>query len=177
MEVLDQDKTNKNDLIGRCTLYPLVKLNEENYEPPEFPPKLKWERLYIDTQETGRILITSEFLEVSDKEPLETPRAKKTILSVPNDIRPHFASHRLEILFWGLRDLKKEKFTPFRNKLVVSIECGKYKISSSITKKKMRELSEFLQIFRFRNPGRNRIRTPDDYQTLPKKRYEKIIRR
>jgi len=127
-------------------LYPLVKLNEENYEPPEFPPKLKWERLYIDTQETGRILITSEFLEVSDKEPLETPRAKKTILSVPNDIRPHFASHRLEILFWGLRDLKKEKFTPFRNKLVVSIECGKYKISSSITKKKC---VNFLNSYKF----------------------------
>ena len=45
------------------------------------------------------------------------------VLPVPPSIRPKLVKYRLEVLFWGLRDLKKIQFLPV-NHPRVDIECG-----------------------------------------------------
>ena len=45
------------------------------------------------------------------------------LLPVPPHIRPKLVKYRFEVLFWGLRDLKKIQFLPV-NQPRVDIECG-----------------------------------------------------
>ena len=64
----------------------------------------------------------------SDKIP-DLPKIKEDIsdygpiLPVPPHIRPKLVKYRFEVLFWGLRDLKKIQFLPV-NHPRVDIECG-----------------------------------------------------
>ena len=53
------------------------------------------------------------------------------ILPVPPHIRPKLVRYRFEVLFWGLRDLKKIQFLPV-NHPRVDIECGGHIIQSSM---------------------------------------------
>lgn len=69
-----------------------------------------------------------EFGTESDKIP-DLPKVKEDIsdygpiLPVPPHIRPKLVKYRFEVLFWGLRDLKKIQFLPV-NHPRVDIECG-----------------------------------------------------
>lgn len=42
VEIFDQDKVGKSDFIGRTLAKPIVKLREEPYAKPKFPPSLEW---------------------------------------------------------------------------------------------------------------------------------------
>ena len=53
------------------------------------------------------------------------------IMPVPQHIRPKLVKYRFEVLFWGLRDLKKIQFLPV-NHPRVDIECGGHVIQSSM---------------------------------------------
>lgn len=48
---------------------------------------------------------------------------------VPDDIRPKMTRYRLEVLFWGIRDMKKINFTPVHRPKIV-VECGGVLINS-----------------------------------------------
>lgn len=50
---------------------------------------------------------------------------------MPAQVRPRLVSYRFEILFWGLRDLKRVQFLPVSHPRV-DIECGGHIIHSSI---------------------------------------------
>ena len=79
----------------------------------------------------GELLATFEMFELGtelDKIP-DLPNFKEEIsdfgpiLPVPPHIRPKLVKYRFEVLFWGLRDLKKIQFLPV-NHPRVDIECG-----------------------------------------------------
>ena len=79
----------------------------------------------------GELLATFEMFELGtelDKIP-DLPNFKEEIsdfgpiLPVPPHIRPKLVKYRFEVLFWGLRDLKKFQFLPV-NHPRVDIECG-----------------------------------------------------
>ena len=82
---------------------------------------------------TGELLAAFEMFEIVsdvgiDKLP-ELPNVKDDmaetgpVLPVPPHIRPKLVKYRFEVLFWGLRDLKKIQFLPV-NHPRVDIECG-----------------------------------------------------
>ena len=93
-------------------------------------------------EEAGELLAAFEMFEVVsgvDKLP-ELPNVKEEvvniaetgpILPVPPLIRPKLVRYRFEVLFWGLRDLKKIQFLPV-NHPRVDIECGGHVIQSSM---------------------------------------------
>ncbi|XP_069175829.1 otoferlin isoform X3 [Procambarus clarkii] len=114
IEIFDQDNVGKSEFIGRALARPHVKLREEPYERPH----LQWHDLYRGTDHAGELLATFELLQFQDGEEngdvLAVPQAKEhhcgdsgPILPVPRGIRPTLAKYRLEVLFWGLRDLKR----------------------------------------------------------------------
>lgn len=56
---------------------------------------------------------------------------EKTIISLPDDIRPVMISHRMEIIFWGVRDMKKINNTRI-NKPRIVIECCGIHVNSEV---------------------------------------------
>ncbi|XP_069993363.1 otoferlin-like isoform X1 [Penaeus vannamei] len=114
VEIFDQDKVGKSEFIGRALARPHIKLREEPYERPH----LEWHDLFRGTDHAGELLATFELLQFQDGEEggdvIAVPQAKEyhggdsgPLMPVPRGIRPTLAKYRLEVLFWGLRDLKR----------------------------------------------------------------------
>ncbi|KAK7066884.1 Protein kinase C conserved region 2 (CalB) [Halocaridina rubra] len=114
IEIFDQDSVGKSEFIGRALARPHIKFRERPYERPH----LEWHDLFRGTDEAGELLATFELLQFQDGEEggdiVALPQAKEhyggevgPIIPVPRGIRPTLAKYRLEVLFWGLRDLKR----------------------------------------------------------------------
>ncbi|KRT84296.1 C2 domain containing protein [Oryctes borbonicus] len=148
IEIFDQDKVGKSEFIGRTMAKPHVKLAEESYSKPKYPPPLEWFDISRGTDRAGELLATFELLEISsdaDSSALPPlPVAKDIpiykdqevkdigpILPVPRGIRPTLARYRIEVLFWGLRDLKRVHLLKV-DKPRVDIECAGHILYSSI---------------------------------------------
>ncbi|CAH1119596.1 unnamed protein product [Phaedon cochleariae] len=147
VEIFDQDKVGKSEFIGRTMAKPSVKLKDEPYLKPKFPPSLEWFPVTRGTDRAGEVLAAFELLEIpSDTEeplpslphPKEIPMYHETDLKqigfhlpVPRGIRPTLARYRIEVLFWGLRDLKRIHLLTV-DKPRVDIECSGNILYSSI---------------------------------------------
>lgn len=147
IEIFDQDKVGKSEFIGRTLAKPHVKLREQSYSKPKFPPSLEWFDITRGTDHAGELLAAFELLELprgddanlpSFPAPKEIPIYKDTdlkeiafILPVPKGIRPTLARYRIEVLFWGLRDLKRIHLLTV-DKPRVDIECAGHILYSSI---------------------------------------------
>nr|CAD7590206.1 unnamed protein product [Timema genevievae] len=157
IEIFDQDKVialnetlvcqGKSEFIGRTIARPHVKLLEETYSKPEFPPSLEWYELTRGPDHAGELLATFELLQLTqtkDESSLPAlPEAKLVaesgigdsdtgpILPVPRGIRPTLAKYRIEVLFWGLRDLKRIHLLTV-DKPRVDIECAGHILYSSV---------------------------------------------
>lgn len=147
VEIFDQDKVGKSEFIGRTLGKPHVKLREETYAKPKFPPSLEWFDITRGSDHAGELLAAFELLELprepdanlpSLPPPKEIPIYKDTdfkevafILPVPKGIRPTLSRYRIEVLFWGLRDLKRIHLLTV-DKPRVDIECAGHILNSSI---------------------------------------------
>ncbi|KAL0280303.1 UNVERIFIED_CONTAM: hypothetical protein PYX00_001638 [Menopon gallinae] len=148
IEIFDQDKVGKSEFIGRAMAKPHVKLEEEEYADPEFPPSLEWYEIHRGPDHAGELLACFELLEYSrnlkDLPSLPSPKSRETvprsstvdvdvgpILPVPRGIRPTLAKYRIEVLFWGLRDLKRIHLLTV-DKPRVDIECAGHILSSTV---------------------------------------------
>uniref|UniRef100_H2Z074 C2 domain-containing protein n=1 Tax=Ciona savignyi TaxID=51511 RepID=H2Z074_CIOSA len=114
IEVFDQDTVGKNEYIGRTIAKPVVKMSHERYEEPRFPSQLDWYQMYRGMTKAGEILAAFELLQIKGKDQIESTKVTEAIqtsqghkFTVPKGIRPLLAKHRIEVLFWGLRDLKR----------------------------------------------------------------------
>lgn len=147
VEIFDQDKVGKSEFIGRTLGKPHVKLREDAYAKPKFPPSLEWFDITRGSDHAGELLAAFELLELprepdanlpSLPPPKEIPIYKDTdfkevafILPVPKGIRPTLSRYRIEVLFWGLRDLKRIHLLTV-DKPRVDIECAGHILNSSI---------------------------------------------
>uniref|UniRef100_A0A8B9ZT65 Otoferlin n=1 Tax=Anas zonorhyncha TaxID=75864 RepID=A0A8B9ZT65_9AVES len=114
IEIYDQDTVGKADFMGRTFAKPVVKMSDEQYCPPRFPPQLEYYQIYRGNSTAGDLLAAFELLQIgpggkSDLPPIDGPTDmdRGPILPVPLGIRPVLSKYRVEILFWGLRDLKR----------------------------------------------------------------------
>ncbi|XP_063235260.1 otoferlin-like isoform X2 [Bacillus rossius redtenbacheri] len=144
VEIFDQDKVGKSEFIGRAIAKPRVKLLGEPYGRPEFPPALEWHEIARGPDRAGELLAAFELLQLAstaDSDLPALPEAKATaeaqdqdtgpILPVPRGIRPTLAKYRIEVLFWGLRDLKRVHLLTV-DKPRVDIECAGHILHSSV---------------------------------------------
>ncbi|GAB0097053.1 Otoferlin [Sergentomyia squamirostris] len=141
IEIYDQDKVGKSEFIGRAIAKPRIKLREHNY----LTPSLQWFEITRGIDNAGELLAAFELLEHGSIDiPLLTEpkfigidvRGDKTsnvcsILPVPRNVRPNLARFRIEVLFWGLRDLKRIHFMSV-DKPRIDVECSGKILSSSI---------------------------------------------
>ncbi|CAG03622.1 unnamed protein product, partial [Tetraodon nigroviridis] len=130
VEIYDQDTVGKAEFIGRTFAKPLVKMCDEHYGPPRFPPQLEYYQIYRGNSTAGELLAAFELLQIgqggrADLPPLEgsTESDHGPILPVPLGIRPVLSRYRIEVLFWGLRDLKRINLAQV-DRPRVDIECA-----------------------------------------------------
>lgn len=108
IEIFDQDKVGKSEFIGRAVAKPHVKLREDSYVKPRFPPSLEWFDITRGIDRAGELLAAFELLEIVSQSdgaelpelplPKDIPVFKDTnakdvgpILPVPRGIRPTLA--------------------------------------------------------------------------------------
>ncbi|XP_076634575.1 otoferlin [Colletes latitarsis] len=134
LQVFDQDICGTKEFCGRCTAIPLVKLAVETYSPPDFPPKLEWYKFKSQRDCSGSVLAAFELIEVKDDEEVDRPMSvseQDIVYNIPVDIRPKMASYKLEIIFWGVRDMKKMNYLPVLKPRII-IECAGVDVKSEV---------------------------------------------
>lgn len=104
VELYDHDKgLGKDDFLGRCMLFPKVRL--KGIEAPE--PKLLWHKVKRGGQDGGEILAECElFLDEGAKLP-HPPAMRGDIYPVRSKVRPVVQRTAVEVLCWGVRNMKK----------------------------------------------------------------------
>ncbi|XP_069461705.1 otoferlin isoform X3 [Ambystoma mexicanum] len=138
IEIYDQDTVGKADFMGRTFAKPVVKMSDERYCPPRFPPQLEYYQIYRGNSTAGDLLAAFELLQIgpagkSDLPSIDGPTDmdRGPILPVPLGIRPVLSKYRVEILFWGLRDLKRVNLAQV-DRPRVDIECAGKGVQSAL---------------------------------------------
>ncbi|KAF4084233.1 hypothetical protein AMELA_G00126220 [Ameiurus melas] len=138
IEIYDQDSMGKADFMGRTFAKPTTKMSDEHYGPPRFPPQLEYYQVYRGNCTAGEMLAAFELLQIgpggkADLPPIDGPTDmdRGPILPVPIGIRPVLSKYRIEVLFWGLRDLKRVNLSQV-DRPRVDIECAGKGIQSAL---------------------------------------------
>lgn len=95
------------------------------------PERTRYVNTYIFVKMCSCTVAQTENKEIFDV-PLDTP-AEDKIYSIPPDIRPKMASYRLEVIFWGVRDMRKINCMPVRKPRII-VECGGIHVKSEVMK-------------------------------------------
>uniref|UniRef100_A0A8C7D4M8 Otoferlin n=1 Tax=Oncorhynchus kisutch TaxID=8019 RepID=A0A8C7D4M8_ONCKI len=138
IEIYDQDTVGKAEFMGRTFAKPITKMADEHYGPPRFPPQLEYYQIYRGNCAAGEMLAAFELLQIgphgkADLPPIDGPTDmdRGPILPVPLGIRPVLSKYRIEVLFWGLRDLKRVNLVAV-DRPRVDIECAGKGVQSSL---------------------------------------------
>ncbi|NWH93478.1 FR1L4 protein, partial [Aegithalos caudatus] len=141
INIFSHNKFGSPEFLGQAFAVPQVKLVDEPYTKPA----LQFFDFYRGTKAAGELIATFELIEldysgylepsvpvdVEPREPdyLEDPHAGRFI--IPEGIRPVLKEFRIEILFWGLRDLKRVNLFEVDEPQVI-IECAGKKVESEV---------------------------------------------
>ncbi|KFP51406.1 Fer-1-like 4, partial [Cathartes aura] len=136
INLFSHNKFGSPEFLGQAFAVPQVKLVDEPYTKPA----LQFFDFYKGTKAAGELIAAFELIEldysgyledVEPKEPdyLGDPRAGRFI--IPEGIRPVLKEFRIEILFWGLRDLKRVNLFEVDQPQVI-IECAGKKVESEV---------------------------------------------
>uniref|UniRef100_A0A8C9MY10 Fer-1 like family member 6 n=1 Tax=Serinus canaria TaxID=9135 RepID=A0A8C9MY10_SERCA len=131
IELYDDDAVGKAEYIGSTVAVPVVRLAHQNYEPP----KLCYHPVHCGSLSGGDLLATFELLEIPESDPDRLPPLDPPdigqIYPVPANIRPVLSKYRVEVLFWGVRELKKVQLLSVDRPQVL-IECAGKGVKSSV---------------------------------------------
>ncbi|KAI3356016.1 hypothetical protein L3Q82_017285 [Scortum barcoo] len=133
IEVYDDDALGKAEYLGATVAVPEVRLSSDPYTPPT----LQYSPLHYGSQSGGDLLAAFELLQIPESGEKSLPALKEQeggIYTVPANIRPVLSTYRLEVLFWGLRELKKVQLLSV-DRPQVFIECAGKTLRSSIIQK------------------------------------------
>uniref|UniRef100_A0A3Q3G9W9 Fer-1 like family member 6 n=1 Tax=Labrus bergylta TaxID=56723 RepID=A0A3Q3G9W9_9LABR len=130
IEVYDDDALGKAEYLGATVAVPEIRLNSEPYTPPT----LQYSPLHCGSQSGGDLLAAFELLQSGEQSLPALEEQEGGIYTVPANIRPVLSTYRLEVLFWGLRELKKVQLLSV-DRPQVFIECAGKTLRSSVIQK------------------------------------------
>ncbi|XP_061646741.1 myoferlin isoform X2 [Phyllopteryx taeniolatus] len=133
LELYDSDKVGKDEPMGRCICPPVVKLNPSVASGN----KLQWYPVTKKGRCAGEVLLAAELL-LKDKAtegdlPLAPPRRGEKLYMVPQGIRPVVQLTAIEVLTWGLRNMKSYQLATIASPNL-SVECGGEIVQTAIIK-------------------------------------------
>lgn len=132
IELFDNDQVGKDEFLGRSICSPLVKLNSEM----DITPKLLWHPVMNGDKPCGDVLVTAELI-LRDKDgsnlPILPSQRAPNLYMVPQGIRPVVQLTAIEILAWGLRNMKNYQMASVTSPSLV-VECGGERVESVVIK-------------------------------------------
>ncbi|XP_063816242.1 fer-1-like protein 4 [Pseudophryne corroboree] len=147
INIFDQDKFGSPDFLGRAFATPIVTLLDENDEegPKYVQPTLQFFDILKGNVSGGELIAVFELIELENKTYMKEPAVPEYIKPkepdfmdetleryiIPEGIRPVLKDFRIEVLFWGLRDLKRLNLFEV-NQPQVQIECAGIKVESEV---------------------------------------------
>uniref|UniRef100_A0A4X2KXZ5 C2 domain-containing protein n=1 Tax=Vombatus ursinus TaxID=29139 RepID=A0A4X2KXZ5_VOMUR len=131
VELYDSDAVGKPEYLGSTVATPVVKLVDQEYEPP----RLSYHPIFCGHLDGGDLLAVFELLQVpssgpQDLPPTDPPDVAQTY-PVPANIRPVLSTYRVEVLFWGVREMKKVHLLSVDRPQVL-IECAGRGVKSCV---------------------------------------------
>uniref|UniRef100_A0A452SAM9 Dysferlin n=1 Tax=Ursus americanus TaxID=9643 RepID=A0A452SAM9_URSAM len=140
VELYDHDTYGADEFLGRCMCQPSL----------ERMPRLAWFPLTRGSQPAGELLASFELIqrekpaihhipgfEVSLSEdtdlPYPPPQREANIYMVPQNIKPVLQRTAIEILAWGLRNMKSYQLASISSPSLV-VECGGQTVQSCVIK-------------------------------------------
>ncbi|KAG1682552.1 Dysferlin [Nymphon striatum] len=127
IEVYDRDIVGEPEFLGRCTVRPIVHLDPEK----AVAPRMEWNELNRGKQFSGEILASFELFLDEEKTLPFLPSKKGNLFIVPSGIRPVLQRTGIEILCWGVRNMKTYEFTNIQSPSI-EFECGEKVIKSNV---------------------------------------------
>uniref|UniRef100_A0A3Q2X570 Myoferlin like n=1 Tax=Haplochromis burtoni TaxID=8153 RepID=A0A3Q2X570_HAPBU len=133
LELYDKDQVGKDEAMGRCTCPPVVKLNPSG----AVSPKLLWFPVTKKGRSAGEALLAAELI-LKDKAndgdfPLVPPRRGENLYMVPQGIRPVVQLTAIEVLTWGLRNMKTYQLATVSSPSLI-VECGGETVQTAVIK-------------------------------------------
>ncbi|XDV44943.1 hypothetical protein PO909_013147 [Leuciscus waleckii] len=133
MEIFDSDQVGKDEMLGRSTCVPLVKLTSG----VDGSPKLLWEPVMHKNAPAGEVLVAAELIlktKGNDTElPLAPAKRGEKLYMVPQGVRPVVQLTAIEVLAWGLRNMKTYQLAPVTSPSLV-VECGGERVLTAVIK-------------------------------------------
>ncbi|XP_054456803.1 myoferlin [Anoplopoma fimbria] len=133
LELCDRDQVGKDEPMGRCACPPVVKLNPS----VAISPKLLWFPVTEKGSNAGEILLAAELLlknKVNEGNlPLLPPRRGEKLYMVPQGIRPVVQLTAIEVLTWGLRNMKTYQLATVSSPSLI-VECGGEIVQTAVIK-------------------------------------------
>ncbi|KAG8453260.1 hypothetical protein GDO86_000043 [Hymenochirus boettgeri] len=146
VEIYDQDTYGADEYMGRCICRPSF----------ERSPRLSWHPVIIGTKNAGELLAAFELIqrekparhhipglegeisgvlsETADSDlPYPPPQREANVYMVPQGIKPVLQRTAIEILAWGLRNLKSYQLASVTSPSVI-VECGDEMIQTGVIK-------------------------------------------
>ncbi|CAF3822313.1 unnamed protein product [Adineta steineri] len=134
IELFDKDQYGAPDFLGRVQCPPIVRLVPDETKPPV---KLKWFPVKRGKDDAGELLAAFELFLLpetdSEKKMPPQPPRRGSLFIVPQSIRPQLVRTGIEILSWGIRNMKTFMLSDVDCPQVV-FEVGGHEIESTIIK-------------------------------------------
>ncbi|XP_069095924.1 myoferlin isoform X4 [Pleurodeles waltl] len=131
VEIFDNDQVGKDEFMGRSTFTPLVKLDSGM----DISPRLLWYPVINGNKPHGEILAAAELIlrqKGGANLPI-LPSKRGALYMVPQGIRPVVQLTAIEILAWGLRNMKSYQLASVSSPSLV-VECGGEIVHSAVIK-------------------------------------------
>uniref|UniRef100_UPI00398F19C0 myoferlin-like n=1 Tax=Pristiophorus japonicus TaxID=55135 RepID=UPI00398F19C0 len=123
LEMFDSNRAGKHEYMGTTLCYPSVNLDSTT----QHVPMLQWHPVFRGDRFCGEILVSFELLMKQKDEdqnlPPRPPMKNAEVYMVPLGVRPQLQMTTIEILAWGLRNLKNYNMMRVTNPSLV-VECS-----------------------------------------------------
>uniref|UniRef100_A0A8C3W280 Myoferlin n=1 Tax=Catagonus wagneri TaxID=51154 RepID=A0A8C3W280_9CETA len=132
IELFDNDQVGKDEFLGRSMCSPLVKLNSEM----DITPRLLWYPVMNGGKACGDVLVTAELIlrhKDGSNLPILPSQRAPSLYMVPQGIRPVVQLTAIEILAWGLRNMKNYQMASVTSPSLI-VECGGERVESVVIK-------------------------------------------
>ncbi|XP_048456952.1 dysferlin [Rhincodon typus] len=127
VELYDHDTYGADEFMGRCICRPSL----------ESSPKLAWHPVRRGNRNAGELLAAFELIPREKEDdtdlPYPPPQREPNIYMVPQGIKPVLQRTAIEVLAWGLRNLKSYQLASVSSPSLI-VECGGQMVQSSVIK-------------------------------------------
>ncbi|KAK3095803.1 hypothetical protein FSP39_019399 [Pinctada imbricata] len=129
VEIFDFDKFGSNEFLGRAKAQPMVKLDPSDARMPV----LQWYPIKRGNEDGGELLAAFELFLLSGADLPFLPPKRGDLYLVPNGIRPVMQRTAIEVLCWGVRNMKKFQLAACTSPSI-EFECGGQILESKVIK-------------------------------------------